>query len=87
MDINETMFENSYEPSESPIKCSIIARLGYYILAMFICSLILNTYLMIKLRKNRKKPMNKLVLAITFVNLIATIFHVPFVIGSYFSCK
>ncbi len=85
--MNDSTLNDSYEPKLSPIKCSVVVSFGYYFFLLFVCSLLLNTYLIHKLKNKRKRPMIKLVLAITFVSLLATITHYPLEIGSLFSCK
>ena len=76
-----------FASDNSPLECLIVLRFGIYILVVFLSSLYINTFLIIKLLKMKRKPMNKLVLAMTITNFVATIFHLPLLIGSHFSCR
>ena len=78
---------DSFTSDKSPLECSVVTRFGIYILVVFLSSLVINTFLIIKLLKMKRNPMNKLVLAMTITNYVATIFHIPFLIGSHFSCR
>ena len=73
----------------SPIPCFQTAIIGWYMCLVMVFTGIANSILLLTLLGNKslRQPINIFVIAITILNLVGSIFELPFIIGSSFACK
>ena len=74
----------------SQISCNHLNIVGHIFYLIFATSFMLNLYLLLiltKYNKSKRKPMNSLIIFQCILNLFATVFHLPFYIVSYYSCR
>jgi hypothetical protein len=86
---NLTVAIDKYGGIQSPISCGTLKMFTVYGVFMFGGSLIFNSLLLFAFYKNKNliKPINMFILAITVVNLLATITEASVILPSTFFCK
>ncbi len=73
----------------SPIECSKLHIIAYYLIIIFILGIISNSILLLILirYKDMRVTLNIFVATITILNLFGTLTELPFVIHSHFKCR
>jgi hypothetical protein len=86
---NLTEAIDKYGGIQSPISCGILKIVNVYSIFMFGGSFIFNSLLLYAFYKNKalRIPINMFILAITVVNLLATITEASVMLPSTFFCR
>lgn len=90
MNSNFTKISNEWIIPQVPIECNKLIPIYIYCIILFITAFLSNSLLIIlfvKYRSDLMNPTNLLVLALSILNLLGTIFELPIVTISAILCK
>lgn len=81
--------DNEIYSLDPTVECYQLKIIGYYCVILFVTSFVSNTTFIITFLKNKSllRPINIMILLLTISNLIGTLFQLPLVFVSAFSCK
>ena len=88
MNITQLNEDYLYE-RQSPVGCTFLKFISFYLTAIFICGVICNCLLIWIFCSNKhlRTNLNIFIITLSVINLLATVSEVPFVIVSNYKCR